>query len=232
MFVKTCLRGIVLLFLSSIVLFAGVNFTLKTGLNYSDYTKERNTIPQIGYNISIGSEVKIIDKLSIIAEIQQITKNVILENRTILPIQETNEILEVYYWNIETSIHYFDIPFLISYSILENSNLKLKMIIGPSLSIPYKDKTKFKRRKFSFYYDYYDPISREQKFDYAFHKDEGFESNRISLLFDIGLRINWKIVFAEMKFMKDYRKEIYVKNINNFKGKSHSFLIYFGLKIP
>jgi len=223
------MRKFLIVALSLVIMSIAQNGNAKTGLsikigrNYPHF-KNKAIGLRPGYLISVEKEWRFIKSTLFVSGITVTNIKGTINNVTVG--SETGSNTSVRYENIYISVRYIDIPLLLKYYLQLQKDLKLSLIVGPSLSLVNSDKSTRKLiREEDLDVDEWD----NYPFDYvlwdgptAFHTGGGFS-------FNVGAGFNWKWFTIEFIYSKNNYEIAYAQHLALYEKLSYTLSLLIGI---
>jgi len=225
------LTSIILLFLT--INLNGQNpVSIKAGITYSTFYDEENNGWILGYSICINKYWELTEKFDIGSEINFVQKGGILEDIFTAPYySDMPERLPLF--DINTLVHFIQIPLLFKYNFLSKWNLKFDIFTGYFVALKIGD---WSKRKYSGDYLQYEPDNLEDNINYfEYYSNEywspiGSGLNRLNNGIELGLIANYNNYYIEFKYTRDLRVLGEIKSLSYINKRSHVFSILLGIK--
>ena len=227
------MKKVALIFLFSFLINSSVlsqsNWQFKAGPNYTYYSKEKNSLPKIGYLIGIAENFNIYKNLSIYGELNYTTRGAILKDRKIRPMPRDVQPQDTYTWDIHGYIGYLELPILLSSTIPFLKEYKIRLFIGPCFSSLVKDLSRCYKKSFI---EYYDPLRPSKTiYEYAFLEESAFGHNNIPMIYIFGFEVLYSSYSIEFRYLLNSKDKYYFDTISSVHDKLNTFQLLIGLSL-
>jgi hypothetical protein len=186
---------------------------IQSNIFHKEAVSNRNVVLGLGYEHMFSK------CFGLSGEIQYLTKSSILKNKAIGSWE--NRPPQGYYYDIDISLKYIDIPILVTMVKPINKNVNLRLHAGPSLAIAIKEQTKYNKLKKCLSDD-----PGGCQLDYIWAEGDGcFFLDNSGLGANIGLSLDWNIVEISFRYSHDVHDIDCIRRIYPQK-KINSFLIF------